>query len=51
MKCNSTSFKVVGPLKPLKKNFSEVIIIHWLSDVRQKTQRKTLASEIVFNIG
>ena len=46
------SFKVVRSLKPLKKDFfSEVITVHWLSDVRRKTQRKKLVTEIVTDIG
>ena len=28
-----------GPLKILKTDFSEDITVHWLSNVRQKTQR------------
>ena len=51
MKMQLTYFKAVGPLKPQKKDFSEVITIHWLSDVRQKAQRKKLVTEIVFSTG
>ena len=39
-KCNFTSFKVVGPLKILKTDSSQVITTQWLSNVRHKTQRK-----------
>ena len=42
--------KVVGPLKPLRKDFCKVITIYWLSDVRQKTQRKKLVTEISIQI-
>ena len=35
----------------LKKDFFEVVTIHWLSDVRQKMQGKKLVTEILFDTG
>ena len=50
-KCNFTSFKAVGPIKIPETDSSQVIRTHWLSNVRQKTQRKDLVTEIVLDTG
>ena len=51
MKMKLHIFKGSWADKTTEKDFSEVITIHSLSDVRQKTQRKKLVAEIVFDTG